>query len=270
MLLAWSTLVVLVLLLPGFLFFAGLYRPERISHDSAPVSPIGQLAGIVGVAFALHAGAYLVINGALCRLPALDAGCVHLHALFAVLRLENAASSDFASLRQMFDTNMLRIALYFAALSAMGYFIGVKVGHLIEAGPLRTFARVPWVFELASNASGAESTYQLVQAHVLTKTSYNGKSLLYQGVVIDFRVAVDGAIKNIVLKNARSALLDISSDTPIRRPLVLPLAQAHHATEFLVLGAADIVNVYLEKVTPVEASAAELRQLDEELRKEGI
>jgi hypothetical protein len=264
---AWSTLVVLVLLLPGFLFFAGLYLPERITPDSAPVSPIGQLAGIVGVAFVLHAGAYVLINGLLSEMPWLG-GQIHLPALFAVLRLESPGTQDFAYLRSMFDNHMLRIAVYFAAVSAIGYLAGIQVGRLIESGPLRSFARVPWVFELGSEKPRAgKHSYQLVRAHVLSKTSHNGKSLLYQGIVIDFRVAADGSIKTIVLKNARSALLDISSEAPTKNPVVLPLERDQATVEFLVLGAADIANVYLEKITPVTASDADLKQLDEELRR---
>jgi hypothetical protein len=54
--LAWTTIVFLILPLPGFLFFVGLYFHERISRDVAPGSPLGQLAGAVLTAFVIHGG----------------------------------------------------------------------------------------------------------------------------------------------------------------------------------------------------------------------
>lgn len=53
--LAWSTVALLVLLLPGFLFFVGLYLPERISRDIVPGGTLTQLGGVVLVAFFIHA-----------------------------------------------------------------------------------------------------------------------------------------------------------------------------------------------------------------------
>src|SRR5215207_5233983 len=53
--LAWSTVAILILLLPGFFFSLGLYAPERFARDIAPRNPLATLAAAVLVAFVSHA-----------------------------------------------------------------------------------------------------------------------------------------------------------------------------------------------------------------------
>jgi hypothetical protein len=55
--LAWGSLVLLIVLLPGILFFAGIYLFTR---EAEPRSPLGQIAGALLVAFGIHGTAYLV------------------------------------------------------------------------------------------------------------------------------------------------------------------------------------------------------------------
>ena len=63
---AWATVVIVVLLLPGFAFFWGLYSPNQVTREVSPASPLAQLAGVVIISFLFHACAYFVINTRLC------------------------------------------------------------------------------------------------------------------------------------------------------------------------------------------------------------
>ena len=44
---AWATVVLVVLLLPGFVFFWGFYAPNQVTRETVPGSPLDQLAGVV-------------------------------------------------------------------------------------------------------------------------------------------------------------------------------------------------------------------------------
>ena len=59
---AWGSLVLLVVLLPGVLFFVGIYWPEQFTRETEVRSPLGQLAGALLVAFLVHGIAYGVLS----------------------------------------------------------------------------------------------------------------------------------------------------------------------------------------------------------------
>lgn len=67
---AWGSLVLLVVLLPGVLFFVGIYWPEQFTRESEPRSPLGQLAGALLVAFVVHGLAYTTLYMSLPPQPA--------------------------------------------------------------------------------------------------------------------------------------------------------------------------------------------------------
>lgn len=48
---AWATVVLVVLLTPGFAFVWGFYAPHQVTRESVPASPLGQLAGAVVLSF---------------------------------------------------------------------------------------------------------------------------------------------------------------------------------------------------------------------------
>ena len=58
--LAWSSLVILLLLLPGVLFFVGLYIPEQFTRETTERSPIGYVAGVMGISFVVHGILFLL------------------------------------------------------------------------------------------------------------------------------------------------------------------------------------------------------------------
>src|ERR1700737_1836673 len=58
--LAWGSLVLLVVLLPGVLFFVGLYIPEKFTRDAIERSALGQLAGVLFIALLVHGFLYAI------------------------------------------------------------------------------------------------------------------------------------------------------------------------------------------------------------------
>ena len=51
---AWGSLVLLVVLLPGVLFFVGLHIPEKFTRDAVEQSALGQLAAVLCVSLFAH------------------------------------------------------------------------------------------------------------------------------------------------------------------------------------------------------------------------
>jgi hypothetical protein len=83
---AWSTVAVLALLLPGLFFSAGLSTPERFSRDLAPRNPVVALAAVVLVSMLVHA--------AFTGLSALAGRPVDWRAVLDAVQLPAGSASD--------------------------------------------------------------------------------------------------------------------------------------------------------------------------------
>lgn len=154
---AWATVVIVVLLLPGFAFFWGLYSPNQVTREVSPASPLAQLAGVVIISFLIHACAYFVINTRLClgtgsgALPTL-AGmpCVDFDEFAALLRIEAFVlpGTPPRPFRTMLDHYAGWILVYFGATGAITGLLGFSAGKLIENGYLSGFTRHRYLFML--------------------------------------------------------------------------------------------------------------------------
>jgi hypothetical protein len=273
---AWSTVVVILLLLPGFFFFVGLYAPERLTREQAPISALGQLAGIVAVSFVVHAVAVLVIDQWLCRLPALaDEGlrCVALVRFVPILRAEaSTSSSDSAGqIGDTLDGDAGRILLYFVAVASASYAVGRLAGRVIGAGWLPTLVSHPWMAPLTqgtrARVDGLPAAHRWMRAHVMTKTSHDGLVVIYEGLLANFYARADGTIVQLVLKYVQSGVLSVA-DPPSRSMKSLPLTSSREqAIPFLLIAGDEVSNVYFEPYAPpLDDIAAGEKALDAALR----
>src|SRR5688500_6630062 len=148
---AWATVVIVVLLLPGFAFFWGLSAPNQVARAVAPASPLAQLAGVVVISFFVHAGAYLFINAWLCAANSiLTVPCVDFDELSALLRIDAFTLPGTAPrpFRAMLDHNAAWILFYFVATGLATVLMGFVAGKLIEHGYLIGFTRHRYLFML--------------------------------------------------------------------------------------------------------------------------
>lgn len=261
---AWSTVIVVVMLLPGFLFLTGFYFPEKVTRESAPISPLGQLSSVVGIAFLLHAIFYCIINfiaypGGLpfVRPIAID------H-FITVLRVDSGTMQPaVAALEEMFNQHALRILTYFVSTSGTGFLMGWSIGVLIVKGPLRSLASHRWIYHLIDGTSAALG---LVRAHVLSKTSHSGRVIVYDGIVEEFYANANGTINHLVLKDAHSGILEISDNIPVRHANRMTIASNdQEPIQFLVLTSDDIANLYFERIPAVVTTDAARQKLQEAL-----
>lgn len=198
--LAWATVAVLVLLLPGFLFFVGTYVPEDFTRDVAPRSGAGQLAGTVLVAFVIHGLAFGFIQG-LCGgwRP-----CVDLPLVFAAVELP----SDHLSRSQLAENltdHRWWIYLYFLSTAAFGFGLGWLVGSRALAGGFWSFiVQHRWVHELDLEETDNQA---ITYAYVMTNLNHQGRYLLYRGVLKQFALTREGTFAYLVLRKPRRSYL---------------------------------------------------------------
>jgi hypothetical protein len=193
---AWATVALLVLLLPGFLFYSALFFPETFSRDLAPRSPLGQLAASVSVAFLVHGVCLLILPTSDDRCAGWIA-CLDLKYALAAFQLEGAAGVGLAPLAENLSTFRLQILAYVVATSALGMALGYFVGSLIANGKIPPFlAQHSWVFRLN------DAKYEYILTNVLTTHLENGAGLMYRGRLETFGLRQDGRFSYIVLTEA--------------------------------------------------------------------
>lgn len=259
---AWSTIALLIILLPGFLFFVGLYLPENFTRETAPKSPLGQLAGIVLIAFFVHGTLYSAIR---TWAPHWVPG-VNLGYLLQVLQVEPLNDAEFEEVVANVAAMRWWILGYVLSSSFLGLWIGREFGCLVVAGPLRGLAEHSWVFDLkveegpdgvrgviariwatiAPKVARArarldkrlyrgEVTRTVTVAYVLTDLAHAERTVMYRGFLKAFGVSKDGKPLYLVLSRTRRSYLHLQQSKPVTSP----------AAEWQLIGAAAETHVDL-------------------------
>jgi hypothetical protein len=289
--LAWSTIALLIILLPGFLFFVGLYIPEDFTRETAPKSPLGQLAGIVLIAFMVHGTLYAAARSwAPASIPGIRLGY-----LLQLLQVEGLTHKEFDAIVANMETHPWWILVYIAISSLLGLGIGREVGCLIVAGPLRSLAEHTWVFDLKVEGAPdgvrgicaracvsiapplraarteiqkwlkrGEITRTVTVAYVLTNVAHDERNLMYRGFLKAFGVSKDGKPLYLVLSRTRRSYLHLKPSKPETSPAMewqlIGSASEMHAdlpgprlsTYFMVSGD-HIVNVVFDRHSFVQS-----------------
>ena len=198
---AWGSLVLLVLLLPGVLFFVGVYFPEKFTREAEQRSPLGHLAAVLTIATGVHGIAYVVLVG-LCHrwtwIPCID--------VEALLRLIGADRADLASSRRMLETHRVAILVYLGLTSAPGLAAGGFYGRRVVSGRWKRFTRHEWVYELSPDGW----TY----AYVMTHIRDDNRVLMYQGFLRAFGLQQDGRFSYLVLRNVKRYYMVLGASGP--------------------------------------------------------
>lgn len=194
--LAWGSLVLLVLLLPGVLFFLGVYWPEHFTREAESRSPLGQLAGALLIAFLIHGLLYGVLGG-FCgqTLP-----CISIDELLATLAADSTRSRGVGNMLHRFRW---WIFAYVTATSAAGIGLGALYGWLVSSRRIRGFSRHHWIYDLTVDG--------LTYAYVLTQVRQEERVLLYRGFLRAFGLQQDGRFSYIVLSDVTRSYLRLST-----------------------------------------------------------
>jgi hypothetical protein len=218
--LAWGGIVLIVLLVPGFLFFVGFYLPERFTRQLAERSTLGHLAGTLLVSLVIHTSLYSV-NSWTC-----DTRCIRIDVLLEFVTLSQPDPLQLARLAPRVADYLPEITLYTGLAGGLGVLLGAFSGGMVVVGPLRRLAQHTWVYGLLiEDQDGASrmmqragDRFQVLQrapwighrfkgtafrevtlAYVLTRTSFEGRVLLYRGFLKAFGIRSDGTFTYLVL-----------------------------------------------------------------------
>jgi len=245
-----GSLVLLIVLLPGVLFFVGVYLPEEFTRDSEERSPLGQLAAALLVSFVVHGVAYALLAGDSNKwLPAID--------LEIFLRTVALETTDMTRVATAMHQMRWWILLYVIATSAVGVLLGNAYGRLAVGRLSAQLARHPWVFDL--------STKGLTFAHVLTNVRQGERVLLYKGFLKAFGLQRNGQLSYVVLRDVRRLYLVLgsdavsTSDSPHQRDIgrsasssiVDPLdggTKRQRSHSYLLIEGEDIANIVFDRL----------------------
>ena len=167
--LAWGSLVVLLLLLPGVLFFVGLYMPETFSREMVERSALGQLSAVIFVSFIAHTTLVSIVSIGCPRVTP----CVNFAEVIRVLTLDKPDRATIASVGGMLHTHAMQIVLYISLTSLLGALSGFVFGKYVV---MRVPGFVPhrWVHDLRVGR-------QLTVAYVMTSIRQEERVLMYHG-----------------------------------------------------------------------------------------
>lgn len=187
--LAWSSLVVVVLLLPGLLFFAGTYLPEQFTRETENRSALGHLGGALLVSFAIHGLAY-------ASAPWICGGwipCIDFAIVLETIAYDSRGSTDAARIGAVLSQYRWWIFFYVLGTSGTGVLLGWQYGRLAVRGKTGGLSRHSWIRDLRVNG--------LTYCHVLTSVRQDSRFLLYRGFLRAFGLQTDGRFSYVVLSD---------------------------------------------------------------------
>jgi hypothetical protein len=247
---AWGSLVLLVVLLPGFLFFVRQLLSERFTRETEQRSPLGQLAGALSVAFLVHAIWYLLLTWSCGHIGP----CVSIRAFLLTVNLDPKFPEQIAAVDSMINRYRLAITSYVIVTSITGVAAGYGFASLVAHFSIRGFTKHPWVGKLRDDGF----TYAWVLTKIKTKED---KHLMYGGFLSALGLQQNGKFSYLVIRDAVRLYLELGEDVvkTSRDELRLPigvgtperLADGKRRVEsYFVIEGEDVANVVFDILAP--------------------
>lgn len=275
--LAWGSLVLVIVLLPGILFFVGTYLPEQFTRETELRSPLGHLAGAVLIAFLLHGFLY-ALSGSFCgqRIP-----CISVQAFLEIASFDSRASGSSLSIDNTLFRHRWWIYSYFALTSLAGVLLGYLYGKFSSRRKISGLSRHPWVHSLKVEG--------LTYAYVLTHVRHDNRVLMYRGFLRAFGLQQDGRFAYMVLTDTTRFYMELSANgsstsepeshkaigASMASGMPVPDADAkpkHRSESLFVIEGEDIANAVFD-ILAVDAKPAKAgefhRIVSEEAKHEG-
>lgn len=205
---AWGSLVLLFVLLPGVLFFVGLYMPEKFTRDAVERSALGQLAAVLFVSLCVH-GTFYWISPWICGswIP-----CMDLEGFVAALLVDRAPAQTAHNVVLGIADFRGWILLYLLLTAASGTGLGYLVGFLVVRGRLRFLTQHRWVYKLSVGD-------QLTTAWIMTHIRQDDRVVVYRGFLSALHLKRDGTFSYVVLTHVSKLYLVLEGAAPITTPM---------------------------------------------------
>ena len=254
--LAWTTVAIVALLLPGVFFFLGLSTYERLSRETIRSGVVSELALAIFVAALIHA----LLLGALWRVG---------FQLGPFVAPAIAPEQYGAGLVSELVSRLFPTAAYFFVAATFGFGLGVLASFCMVRGWLRVLATHKWIYDIID----ASRKGSVVTAYVMTNTVQNGNALMYRGRLHEFYLSKDGKLSYIVLKNTARYYMTFGADGP-RTGKQLELfgseqqQRSAQVWDYLLIDGANISNTLFDsgpQITRTDEGKAALDQALKEL-----
>jgi hypothetical protein len=251
---AWTTLAIIVMLVPGIFFFIGVASYERLSREIIRSSVVSELAMAAMIAIALHTAAISIISAWGFRLSNF------------LVPFAQFPGPRPAELIHPIADRLLPLALYLMVLAAAGFSSGYVVAIGVLKGPLRSLATHKWIYDVID--SGRKGG--IVTAYVMTTMVQDGKVLMYRGRVHELFLNKDGDISYVILKNCARFYMIFGEAglTTSKQFTLFDVADKGRRWDYLFVEGENIANILFdpspEKIRETPAGTAALQ---EELKK---
>jgi NADH:ubiquinone oxidoreductase subunit 5 (subunit L)/multisubunit Na+/H+ antiporter MnhA subunit len=253
---AWTTIAVILFLLPGIGFFVGYWSQERYSREIVSSTAVGEVGMALFVALGIHFAVFAILRAATG------------FSLFAyILPLIDFDSEPRSVLVDQIQSRISPIIVYILVTCVLSFIVGLIIARIAMFGFLRQyFAAHGWAYDLISEKKRSNG---IVTTHVLTNLSDNTRTIMYLGHLEDFYLDASGSFSYIVLKNCSRFYMVFDPNAPTttaRVPLFRVPDHADRRWEHLVIQGSTIANVLFDPLgeTIIQTDATQ-RALEEAL-----
>ncbi|MGQ0562141.1 MAG: hypothetical protein ACT443_09735 [Gemmatimonadota bacterium] len=196
---AWATIALIVLLLPGVLFSVGVFLPGNVAREAVPRSTLGEIASSLLVSFAIHGVLFSFIS------PAVDT-----EALLAILQVDGDGKLRIGEMAAVIDRSRVTILVYVLGTSTVGLLSGILLGRLIAYGSFRWLVQHGWVLSLYEQRGKGH-----VLAHVMTHVREGNRVLMYRGYLEQFGLQKDGSFAYLTLSDPSRYYMYLEEQQPV-------------------------------------------------------
>lgn len=218
--LAWGTVLLILLVMPGFAALFAFYTGSRSSRDATPKSASAELAIVVALAFVFHflaVIALLLANGlydlgtalANSHAPSWNDGMMHgaIDSLDDVLQqCDDKVLCNPISLVQAHPLTVVGFGVYLIAVTAAALFLALWLIRRLEG---------PWNVQIRFLHGWAGDFFvgdppALITATVLTDISHKDLIVAYSGTLFDLHLNRERNIENLVLVNPQKRVFRLT------------------------------------------------------------
>jgi len=252
--LAWTTVLIVTLLLPGLAFFAGFWARERYSRELVRSSAVGEVGMAVFVAIVLHLSAWQLL-----ALVGADPS-----QYFRPLAELEAAPKLLAEEQSL--TKLWPPLVYTVCMSVAGFAIGQLVAWCIMFGWLRPLATHQWAYDLLK-----EKRRGVVTTYVFTNVLESRRAMMYAGHLEEFYLDANGSFSYVVLKNCTRYYMKLEDDSPRtskRESLFRVSNIGARRWEHLVIDGKYIANILFDPLGHIEQTDKGAARLEAELARQ--
>lgn len=250
---AWTTLLIIALLLPGVFFFTGYATRERYTREIVKSSAIGEVGAAVAIAIAIH-----LLSWGFLTLCGFDLA-------FYIKPLANFQNVQPWLLVDYIVARIAPVALYILGTAILGFLLGCLLAWGLMSGKLHFLATHKWIYQVMRSMRVG-----LVTAYVMTTTKEAGRVLMYKGVLAEFYLSPDGNFVYVVLKTCSRFFMKLDGDSPTtggqKELFGVQQAQRPEQTwDYLLIDGSNIANILFDPSPQIRPSNEGTQELAAEI-----